>query len=415
MNCRFCDTPLTDVFIDLGHAPISNAFLDEASLAAPELHLPLKVYACGACRLVQTADYARPETFFNETYAYFSSYSASWLRHAQRYVEEMSARFSLGPASQVVEIASNDGYLLQFAQRKGIPVLGVEPTANTARVALEKGIPTVVDFFGVRLARELAAQGRHADLLLGNNVLAHVPDIRDFVAGLALLLKPDGVITMEFPHLLRLAESCQFDTIYHEHYSYLSLLAVRTIFASQGLDLFDVEELPTHGGSLRIFAKHAGCTAHPTSPRVAELARREAEAGMETSSFYQGLQPRALAVKLELLAFLVEQKRAGRTVAAYGAAAKGNTLLNYCGVSADLITCVADANPHKQGKLLPGSHIPVVSEARLRALRPDLVLILPWNLQEEILGQLADYAAWGCRFVIPIPQLRVLTPPARNT
>jgi len=408
MNCRFCQAPLSEVLIDLGHAPISNAFLDERQLAEPETHFPLKVLVCSACRLAQTADYEKPAALFTDSYVYFSSFSTSWLDHARRYVEAVTARFGLGPASQVVELASNDGYLLQYFHARGIPVLGVEPAANTAAAAQAKGITTVVDFFGMRLAERLAAEGRRADLLLGNNVLAHVPDIGDFVGGMALLLKPDGVITMEFPHLMRLVEHNQFDTIYHEHYSYLSLTAVRRVFESRGLALFDVEELPTHGGSLRIYARHAACARHPATPRLAALLRREQESGLETPDYYRGLQPRALAAKLQLLEFLVAQKRAGRTVAAYGAAAKGNTLLNYCGVTRDLVACVADASPHKQGKYLPGSHIPVVTPGALRALRPDLVLILPWNLQDEITRQLADMRGMGCRFAVPIPGLRVL-------
>lgn len=408
MNCRFCHTPLADVFIDLGNAPASNSFLTEAEANKPEVFLPLKVFVCPACFLVQTADFKKPDTIFNDTYVYFSSYSKSWLQHAQRYVEAMTARFGLNASSQVVEVASNDGYLLQYFHQNKIPALGVEPTANTAKVAIDMGIPTVIDFFGVRLATDLAASGKCADLLLGNNVLAHVPDILDFVGGMNILLKRDGVITMEFPHLMRLVESNQFDTIYHEHFSYLSLLTVRHVFESQGLELFDVEELPTHGGSLRIFAKHREDVSKPISARVASLLHREIEVGMNTLAYYCGFQKRALHAKLDIIEFLVLQKKAGKTVAAYGAAAKGNTLLNYCGIKSDMITCVADANPYKQGTLLPGSHIPVVNEASLRASRPDFIIIFPWNLQEEIMRQLADFATWGCRFVIPIPNLQVI-------
>ncbi len=408
MNCRFCQTPTSDVFIDLGNAPASNSFITREEANKPELFLPLKVFVCPSCFLVQTADYKRPDTIFTDTYVYFSSYSTSWLQHAQRYAESMTARFGLSAASQVIEVASNDGYLLQYFVKQGIPAFGIDPTANTAQVAIAKGIPTIIDFFGVRLAKELAAQGRHADLLAGNNVLAHVPDIRDFVGGMKILLKPHGVVTMEFPHLMRLIESNQFDTIYHEHFSYLSFLAVRRVFESQGLALFDVEELPTHGGSLRVFAKHREDDSHPVTARVTALLRREAEAGMDSLAPYCGFQQRALAAKLDLLEFLVHQKKAGKTVAAYGAAAKGNTLLNYCGVKSDLIACVADANPYKQGNLLPGSHIPVVDEASLRALRPDFVIIFPWNIQEEIKRQLSDFKSWGCRFVIPIPKLLII-------
>lgn len=408
MNCRFCQTPLSDIFIDLGNAPASNSFITREEANKPEVFLPLKVFVCPSCFLVQTADYKRPDTIFTDTYVYFSSYSTSWLQHCQRYVESMTARFGLSASSHVVEVASNDGYLLQYFVNKGIPVLGIDPTANTAQVAIDKGIPTVIDFFGVRLATELAAQGKHADLLAGNNVLAHVPDIRDFVGGMKILLKPHGVITMEFPHLMRLIESNQFDTIYHEHFSYLSFLAVQRVFESQGLALFDVEELSTHGGSLRIFAKHREDASHPVAARVAELLRRETDAGMDSLTPYCGFQQRAFAAKLDLLEFLVQQKKAGKTVAAYGAAAKGNTLLNYCGVKSDLIACVADANPYKQGNLLPGSHIPVVDEASLRALRPDFVIIFPWNIQEEIKRQLRDFSSWGCRFVVPIPRLHII-------
>ena len=408
MKCRFCQTSLSDVFIDLGNAPASNSFLSPAQVLEPELFLPLKIFVCPSCFLVQTADYKKPDTIFNDAYVYFSSYSKSWLQHAQRYVEAMTARFGLSASSQVIEVASNDGYLLQYFQQKNIPALGIDPTANTAQVAIDKGIPTLIDFFGVRLAKELAAKGQFADLLLGNNVLAHVPDIRDFVGGMKILLKRNGVITIEFPHLMRLVESNQFDTIYHEHFSYLSLLAVRQVFESQCLELFDVEELPTHGGSLRIFAKHREDASKPVSDSVDALLRREAAAGMNALAYYRGFQSRAFQAKLDLLAFLVEQKKAGKTVAAYGAAAKGNTLLNYCGVKNDLIDCVADANPYKQGNLLPGSHIPVVNEASLRALRPDFVIIFPWNLRDEITRQLEDFKTWGCRFVIPIPSLHII-------
>ncbi len=408
MNCRFCHTPLSDIFIDLGNAPASNSFLTEKQLHEPELFMPLKVFVCSSCHLVQTADYKRPDSIFDETYVYFSSYSKSWLEHARRYVETMTARFNLTPASSVVELASNDGYLLQYFLEKRIPALGIEPTANTAQVAIDKGIETIIDFFGIRLATELAKKGRRADLLLGNNVLAHVPDIGDFVGGMKILLKQTGTITMEFPHLMRLVESNQFDTIYHEHFSYLSLYSVQKVFEAHGLALFDVEELPTHGGSLRIFAKHQEDGTKAVSGNVAALLKRETDLGMNTLAYYRGFQQRALKAKLELLEFLVTEKKAGKVVAAYGAAAKGNTLLNYCGIKSDLITCVADANPNKQGKFLPGSHIPVVDETGLKALHPDFVIIFPWNLTEEIVRQLDYMKTWGCRFVIPIPSLRIL-------
>ena len=408
MNCRFCQTPLSDIFIDLGNAPASNSFLTEKQLHEPEFFMPLKVFVCSSCHLVQTADYKKPDAIFDDTYVYFSSYSKSWLEHARRYVETMTARFNLTPASTVVELASNDGYLLQYFLEKRIPALGIEPTANTAQVAIDKGIETVIDFFGVRLATELAKKGRCADLLLGNNVLAHVPDIGDFVGGLKILLKQTGVITMEFPHLMRLVERNQFDTIYHEHFSYLSLYSVQKVFEAHGLALFDVEELSTHGGSLRIFAKHQEDGTKTVSGNVAALLKRETDLGMNTLTYYRGFQQRALDTKLALLEFLTSQKKAGKIVAAYGAAAKGNTLLNYCGIKSDLITCVADANPNKQGKFLPGSHIPVGDEASLKDLHPDFVIIFPWNLTEEIVRQLDYMKAWGCRFVIPIPRLRIL-------
>jgi SAM-dependent methyltransferase len=408
MNCRFCHTPLSDVFIDLGNAPASNSFLTEAQLSEAEIFMPLKVFVCPSCFLVQTADYKKPDSIFDDTYVYFSSYSKSWLEHARRYVEAMTARFNLTPASYVVELASNDGYLLQYFLKKNIRVLGIEPTANTAQVAIDKGIPTVIDFFGVRLATELAKKEQGADLLLGNNVLAHVPDINDFVGGMKILLKPAGIITMEFPHLMRLVENNQFDTIYHEHFSYLSLSSVQKVFGAHGLELFDVEELPTHGGSLRIFAKHREDDTKAISENVASLLKRETESGMNTLAYYRGFQRRTLDTKLALLEFLTEQKQAGKIVAAYGAAAKGNTLLNYCGIKSDLITCVADANPNKQGKFLPGSHIPVVAEACFTTLRPDFIIIFPWNLTDEITRQLGYVRDWGCRFVIPIPTLRII-------
>ncbi len=408
MNCRFCQTPLEHVFIDLANSPASNSFLTAGQLNEPETFYPLKVYTCANCFLVQIDEYKKSDAIFDNEYVYFSSFSTSWLAHAKRYVDAMTERFGLNGESQVIELASNDGYLLQYFVEKQVPVLGIEPTANTAAVAIEKGVQTITRFFGTQLARELVSQGTQADLLLGNNVLAHVPDIVDFVAGMALVLKPSGVITMEFPHLLNFIEQNQFDTIYHEHFSYLSFHTVRQIFAAQGLILFDVDELPTHGGSLRIYAKHATNDALPIAPNVERLLKKEADAGLTTLTYYEGFGQRALRVKLDLLNFLIEQKRAGRTVAAYGAAAKGNTLLNYCGVKNDLLDFVVDANPAKQGKFLPASHVPVVSEHVLREHKPDYVLILPWNLREEITGQLAYIREWGGQFVVPIPDVRVL-------
>lgn len=408
MKCRFCHTELKHVFIDLVNSPASNSFLSTEQLNEPEVFYPLKVFTCHHCFLVQVDEYKKSDAIFNSGYVYFSSYSRTWLEHAKRYADLMTDRWGLNSDSRVIEIASNDGYLLQYFHEKNIPVLGIEPTANTAQVAVGKGISTVVDFFGVKLAKELAGQNRRADLLLGNNVLAHVPDIIDFTGGMKILLKPQGVVTMEFPHLMQLVDNSQFDTIYHEHFSYLSFTTVRQIFESQGLVLFDVEELSTHGGSLRIYARHAEDSSKPVSERTLALLEKEKAKGMSGLTYYDHFQQKALVVKMDLLTFLVEQKRAGKKVAAYGAAAKGNTLLNYCGVKNDMIAYVVDANPHKQGKWLPASHIPVVNEQHLKGDRPDFVLLLPWNLREEITQQLAYIRDWGGQFVIPIPQLQVI-------
>ncbi len=408
MHCRFCKTELSHVFIDLVNSPASNSFLAAEQLNEPEVFFPLKVYTCHSCFLVQVDEYKKSDAIFDSGYVYFSSYSTSWLQHAKKYTDEMAARFGLNPGSLVVELASNDGYLLQYFLEKNIPVLGIEPTSNTAEVAKSKGIDTVIDFFGVRLAKELTASGRQADLLLGNNVLAHVPDIVDFVGGTKLLLKPGGIITMEFPHLLQLVENNQFDTIYHEHFSYLSFHTVKSIFEASGLEMFDVEELGTHGGSLRIYAQHQGSGLQPVSSRVQDLLAREKEKGLTSLSYYDNFQQKAEKVKLDLLAFLISQKREGKKVAAYGAAAKGNTLLNFCGVKNDLISYVVDANPHKQNKWLPASHIPVVNEQHLKHDKPDYVIILPWNLKEEITAQLSYIKGWNGAFVIPIPELQLI-------
>jgi hypothetical protein len=408
MNCRFCNTTLEDVFIDLGNSPASNSFLTEQQLNEPETFYPLKVYTCKKCFLVQVDEYKKSDAIFNNQYVYFSSYSTSWLAHAKKYTDDMQQRFGLDEKSFVVEVASNDGYLLQYFKEKNIPVLGIEPTANTAEAAAQKGIESVVDFFGVRLARELSAKGIQADLLLGNNVLAHVPDIVDFVGGMKILLRKGGMITMEFPHLLQLLQNNQFDTIYHEHFSYLSFYTVKQIFESQGLEMFDVEELSTHGGSLRIYAKHKDDTAHTITAHVQNMLDKEAEAGLTHTETYKGFQQKALHIKLELLGFLIEQKRAGKKVAAYGAAAKGNTLLNFCGVKNDLISFVVDANPHKQNKYLPASHIPVLNEAALKSAKPDYVIILPWNLKEEIVNQLEYIKDWSGKFVAAIPNLQII-------
>lgn len=408
MQCRFCKTALTDVFIDLGNSPASNSFLTKEQLNEPEVFYPLKVFTCPECFLVQVDEYKKSDAIFDSNYVYFSSYSRSWLAHAKRYTDDMQARFGFSESSLVVEIASNDGYLLQYFKEKNIPVLGIEPTSNTAAVAIEKGIPSVTEFFGVPLAEKLSAEGRKADLLLGNNVLAHVPDIVDFVGGMKRLLKQDGVVTMEFPHLMQLVDNNQFDTIYHEHFSYLSFHTVKRIFESQGLRMFDVEELPTHGGSLRIYACHADDASKTQSERVELLLKKEQGKGMNSMNYYTNFQGRALAIKLDLLDFLIEQKRKGLRVAAYGAAAKGNTLLNFCGVKSDLVDFVVDANPHKQDKYLPASHIPVYAPEAISEYKPDYVLILPWNIKEEIIAQLQHIRDWKGRFVVPIPELQII-------
>ena len=408
MKCRFCKTELSNTFIDLLNSPASNSFLKPAELNEPETFYPLKVYTCQECFLVQVDEYKKSDAIFNSDYVYFSSYSTSWLQHAKEYTGLMTRRFGYNEQSLVVELASNDGYLLQYFKEKNIPVLGIEPTANTAEVAIAKGIDSVVDFFGVRLAKALLAKNIQADLLLGNNVLAHVPDIVDFVAGMKIILKASGVVTMEFPHLMQLVDNNQFDTIYHEHFSYLSFTTVQKIFASQGLVLFDVDEIPTHGGSLRIYAKHAEDSSKAISPNVEKLLQKETAKGMNGLAYYDNFQQKALQVKLDLTDFLIQQKRAGKKVAAYGAAAKGNTLLNYCGIKNDLIEFVVDANPHKQNKYLPASHIPVMNEQYLKDRQPDFVIILPWNLKDEITAQLSYIKTWGGQFVVPIPALQII-------
>jgi SAM-dependent methyltransferase len=407
MNCRFCKSPLNHEFIDLVNAPASNSFLTKDQLNEPEAYYPLKVYVCDECFLVQVDEYKKSDAIFDSDYVYFSSFSTTWLAHAERYTDMVAERFGLTGSSLVVEVASNDGYLLQYFVQKKIPVLGVEPTRNTAMAAREKGVETITEFFGCDLARKLVEKDIKADLLLGNNVLAHVPDIVDFVGGMKILLRPQGVITMEFPHLLQLVENNQFDTIYHEHFSYLSFYTVKKIFADRGLTLFDVEEIPTHGGSLRIFAKHAENQDLPISGRVQELENKEKEKGISDLNYYKNFQQRAFAVKLDLLDFLIKAKKEGKKVAAYGAAAKGNTLLNYCGVKSDLISFVSDANPSKQDKYLPASHIPVTSEKQLKEQRPDYVIILPWNIKAEITGQLNYIRDWGGKFVVFIPALEI--------
>ena len=407
MKCRHCQTELTLSLIDLGAAPPSNAYLTRQTLHAPEKHFPLRVLVCTECWLVQTEDYAGADELFSSDYAYFSSYSTTWLTHAEQYVTNMAQRFALNENSHIIEVAANDGYLLQYAKARGIPCLGVEPTTSTADAARAKGIEIVEAFFGVKLAQQLSLQGKQADLTAANNVLAHVPDINDFVAGFAVLLKSAGVATFEFPHLLRLVSESQFDTIYHEHYSYLSLTAVQRIFERNGLSVFDVEELPTHGGSLRVYAQRRDSGSHAINAKVANMLQREVQAGMTQPAFYGGFQAKADQVKNDLLAFLIEAKRSGKKVAGYGAAAKGNTLLNYAGVRPDLLPYVVDRNPAKQDKFLPGCRIPIMAEAHLKQGRPDYVVILPWNLREEVIEQLAYIRAWGGQFVTAVPTLKV--------
>lgn len=405
--CRFCSAPLERVFIDLGMSPLANSYLRNEKAKQDERFFPLRAYVCGECFLVQLEEWEAPENIFGD-YAYFSSYSDSWLQHAKSYVTRVIERFALGANSKVVEIASNDGYLLQYFVEADVPVLGIEPAQNVAAVARAKGIPTRVEFFGERAARTLRREGLRADLLIGNNVLAHVPNLNDFVKGMSLLLADAGVITMEFPHLMRLFDECQIDTIYHEHFSYFSFIAVEKIFAAHGLTLFDVEELPTHGGSLRIYAQHANKGWHPISHRVLDLRRREIDAGYANLDHYDAFEERAMETRQKLLSFLEDAKRQGKRVVGYGAPAKGNTLLNYCGITSDLIEYTVDRNPHKQGSLLPGSHIPILEPERINVTKPDYILILPWNLKREIVSQLSFARSWGAQFVVPIPEPRIV-------
>jgi hypothetical protein len=399
-SCRFCHAALTEVFADLGASPLANSYLRADQLSRMERHYPLKVWVCGSCMLVQLEEYETPADIFSD-YAYFSSFSTSWLAHAKRYVAQMIERFGFNARSQVVEIASNDGYLLQYFVRAGVPVLGIEPATNVAAAAEEKGIPTRNVFFGRDTAREI-----QADLLIGNNVYAHVPDLHSFTEGLKIALKRDGVITLEFPHLLRLMDEAQFDTIYHEHFSYFSLLTVRRIFAHHGLDVFDVEELPTHGGSLRVYGCHAG--ARTTSDRVNAVIECERVAGLDRLDGYRDFAPKVERIKFDLLEFLIGARRRGELVAGYGAPAKGNTLLNYCGVGPELLPFTVDRSPHKQGHYLPGTRIPIRAPEAILEAKPEYVLILPWNLRKEITEQMSAVRDWGGRFVVAIPSLRVL-------
>ena len=407
MKCRHCSKEIAFQLIDLGTAPPSNAYLTQATISEPEQWFPLNVMVCESCWLVQVESSSRASDLFNDEYAYFSSFSDAWLRHSEAYVEQMVNLLDLDDSSMVAEIASNDGYLLQYVQSKDIPCYGVEPTASTALAARKRGIETVEEFFGVELATRLAAQGMAADLIAANNVLAHVPDINDFVRGFAKLLKEEGVATFEFPHLMKMIEDRQFDTIYHEHYSYLSFSTVVDIFRVCGLSVFHVEQISTHGGSLRVFAQRSDSGRRDTDGSVAMLLEQEAVAGMKTKEFYQGFERDAETSKSLLLDFLITTKENSESVVAYGAAAKGNTFLNYAGVKADLIEYVADRNPAKQGKWMPGSRIPIVDEAHIRASKPDFVLILPWNLQDEVADQLAYIRQWGAKFVVVQPDFRI--------
>ncbi len=405
-GCRFCGSELRRTFVNLGMSPLCESYVPAEQLNAMEAFYPLHVYVCESCFLVQLQEYVSAEDIFSE-YAYFSSYSDSWLAHAKRYTDLMVERLEIGAKSMVIELASNDGYLLQYFVEKGVPVLGVEPAANVAEVAEQKGVPTLVKFFGRKTARAMAAQGKLADLLLGNNVLAQVPDLNDFVAGMNIVLKPRGVITMEFPHLMRLMEENQFDTIYHEHFSYFSFLTAEKIFAAHGLTLFDVDEIPTHGGSLRIYGRHAEDHSRPVSERVQELRAREQNAGFQRPETYSRFAAQVEETKRALLEFLIQARRAGKHIAGYGAPGKGNTLLNYCGIRTDFLDYTVDRSPYKQGKFLPGTHIPIFHPDRIRETKPDFVLILPWNLKDEIIGQLAFIREWGGKFVVPIPRVEV--------
>ena len=404
MNCRFCKTELSDIFVDLVNSPASNSYLSQTELNEPEVFYPLKTYVCPKCKLVQIDEYKKSDDIFDKDYAYFSSYSTSWLKHAKEYVENITLKLSLNENSLVTEIASNDGYLLQYFKEKNIPCLGVEPTSSTAKVAREKGIEVLEEFFGSNLASSL----EKSDLILGNNVLAHVPDINDFVSGLKVALKENGTVTMEFPHLLNIIKENQFDTIYHEHFSYLSFYTVQKIFKHNGLKLYDVDRLSTHGGSLRIYATHEENQNIEISLNVNSMLDEEKAFGLFDKEIYKGFQEKTNKVKYELLNFLLNAKKENKTVVAYGAAAKGNTLLNYSGVKNDLIEFVVDKSPHKQGKYLPASHIPVVSEEKIKELKPEYVLILPWNIKDEIIEQLKYVKEWDCKFVVAVPSLEII-------
>jgi hypothetical protein len=405
-ECRGCGATLRHTFVDLGMSPLCESFLEAGQLNQMEPFYPLHVWVCDACFLVQLEEYVDPREIFRE-YAYFSSYSESWLRHARSYTERMASRFGLGPASFVVELASNDGYLLRWFVEMGIPCLGIEPAANVARAAEERGVPTLVRFFGRELAEELAAEGKRADLVAGNNVLAQVTDLNGFIAGIKTLLAERGVATLDFPHLLRLMEENQFDTIYHEHFSYFSFITAEKIFAAHDMTLFDVEELPTHGGSLRIYARHAENNALPVTVRARALHEREVNAGFTNMEHYSAFGEQVKETKQKILEFLIQAKREGKSVAGYGAPGKGNTLLNYCGIRTDFIDYTVDRNPYKHGKFLPGTHIPIYPPEKIQETKPDYVFILPWNFKDEIMSQMAGIREWGGRFVVPIPEVKV--------
>jgi hypothetical protein len=409
-KCRFCQAQLEHTFVDLGMSPLCQDHIKPEELKRMEPFYPLHAYVCTNCFLVQLEEFVAPSTLFND-YAYFSSYSDSWLQHAKRYSDQITTQFSINEKNLVAELASNDGYLLQYFVEKGIPVLGIEPASNVAEYAINKrGIRTESKFFGLGTAREMVEKYGKADLLIGNNVLAHVPDINDFVSGMKAFLDKEGLITMEFPHLLRLVERNQFDTIYHEHFSYLSFTTVEKIFQYHGLELFDVEELPTHGGSIRIYAKHLEDSSKKVSFRVKELLKREAEAGMLSLAFYKDFEEKVRNTKRKILEFLINAKNQGKKIVGYGAPGKGNTLLNYCGIRTDFIDFTVDRNPHKQGNFLPGTLIPIYEPSKIKETKPDYVFILPWNLKEEIMDNMSFIQEWGGKFVVPIPEVKVYDP-----
>jgi SAM-dependent methyltransferase len=406
IKCRFCGGPLAEV-VDLGMSPLCESYLAKTQLNSMEPFYPLVVHVCRDCFLVQLQEYVAPEEIFRE-YAYFSAYSDAWLDHAQRYAELTTERFGLGPTSRVIELGSNDGYLLQFFVQKGIPALGIDPAANVAKSAEARGVPTMVKFFGVETARELAKKNIQGDLVLGNNVFAQVTNVNSFVEGIRILLKPRGVCTIEFPHLLKTIDDNQFDQIYHEHFSYFTALTVESIFAAHGMRIFDIEELWTHGGSLRIYACHAADESHPTLPAVSALIRRERDAGLDRLEAYVEFADRVRATKHKLLSLLIEAKSSGKSLAAYGAPGKSSTLLNYCGIRTDFLDYTVDRNPYKQGKYLPGTHIPIFSPEKIAETKPDYILILPWNLKDEVMSQLAYTRDWGAKFIVPIPEASVI-------